>query len=256
MWRIPKFDKLTFDKLTFDKLNFEKSPKKTHEKKLLAAIKIITGFSPGNIALYHLACVHSSRSKEVNGFRESNERLEYLGDAILGAAVADYLFKKYPFQDEGFLTEIRSRIVNRDSLNHLARKLGLQNLVQYDAKNTQLQQVILGNTLEAIVGAVYLDKGYLRCKKFVIDKLILPFYNLDTVINSNTNFKSKVIEWGQAKGKLVRFDLLEMKRTKNHKEFTAQVFINDEPAGKGFGASKKKAEQDAAFKTIAELGIE
>ena len=241
MWRILKFDK---------------NPRKSHDKKLLAAIKNITGFSPGNFAPYHLATVHSSRAKEVNGFRESNERLEYLGDAILGAAVADYLFKKYPFQDEGFLTEIRSRIVNRESLNHLAHKLGLQNIVQYDAKNTQLQQVILGNTLEAIVGAVYLDKGYLRCKKFVIDKLILPFFNLETVINSNTNFKSKVIEWSQRQGKSVRFEILDMRRTRNIKEFTSQVFIDDQPAGKGFGASKKKAEQDAAFKTIAEFGID
>lgn len=241
MWRILKFDK---------------SPSKSHDKKLIAAIKTITGFAPGNMALYRLATIHSSRSVEVNGFRESNERLEYLGDAILGAAVADYLFKKYPFQDEGFLTEIRSRIVNRDSLNQLARKLGLQNIVQYDAKNTQLQQVILGNTLEAIVGAVYMDKGYLRCKKFVIDKLILPFFNLDIVINSNANFKSKVIEWSQRQGKSVRFEMLEMKRTKNTKEFTSQVFIDDQPAGKGFGASKKKAEQDAAFKTCTDLNIE
>ncbi len=237
-------------------LKFEKNPKKSYDKKLVAAIKSITGLSPGNLSLYRLAAVHSSRAKEVNGFRESNERLEYLGDAILGAAVADYLFKKYPFQDEGFLTEIRSRIVNRESLNHLAKKIGVQNIVLYDAKNTQLQQVILGNTLEAIVGAVYMDKGYLRCKKFVIDKLILPYFNLETVINSDTNFKSKVIEWSQRKGKSVRFEMVEMKRMRNLKEFTSQVFIDDQPAGKGFGASKKKAEQDAAFKTCADLNIE
>jgi len=219
-------------------------------------MKNITGFTPGNLSLYRLAAIHSSKSVEKNGFRESNERLEYLGDAILGAAVADYLFKKYPFQDEGFLTEIRSRIVNRESLNQLARKLGIQNIVQYDAKNTQLQQVILGNTLEALVGAVYLDKGYLRCRKFVIDKLILPFFNLETVINSNTNFKSKVIEWSQRNGKAVRFEMIEMKRNKNMKEFTSQVFINDQPIGIGYGASKKKAEQDAALKTCSELNIE
>jgi len=237
-------------------LKFEKNPKRSYDKKLVVAIQTITGFSPGNLELYRLAVVHSSRAKEVNGFRESNERLEYLGDAILGAAVADYLFKKYPFQNEGFLTEIRSRIVNRESLNQLARKLGLQNIVQYDAKNTQLQQVILGNTLEAIVGAVYLDKGYLRCKKFVIDKLIQPFFNLETVINSNTNFKSQMIEWGQRHGKLVRFEMIEMKRNRNQKEFTSQVFVDDQPVGKGFGASKKKAEQDAALKTLTELNIE
>jgi ribonuclease III len=236
-------------------LKFDKSPGKSQDKKLVSAIKTITGFSPGNLSLYRLATLHSSRAKDVNGFRESNERLEYLGDAILGAAVADYLFKKYPFQDEGFLTEIRSRIVNRESLNQLARKLGLQSIVLYDAKNTQLQQVILGNTLEAVVGAVYLDKGYLRSKKFVIDKLIQPYFDLDMVISSDTNFKSKVIEWSQRNGKSVRFEILEMKRNRNTKEFTSQVFINDEPAGKGFGASKKKAEQDAAQKTCVGLNI-
>ena len=251
MWRI-----LKFDTLSFDKLNFNTSAKKSFDKKLLVVIKSITGFSPGNLEPYKLATIHSSRAKEVQGFRQSNERLEYLGDAILGAAVADYLFKKYPFEDEGFLTEIRSRIVNRESLNLLARKLGLQHVVQYDAKNTQLQQVILGNTLEALVGAVYMDKGYIRCRKFVIEKLILTFFNLETVISSNTNFKSKVIEWSQRKGKSVRFEMLEMKRNKNLKEFTSQVFIDDEPAGKGFGASKKKAEQDAAFKTCEGLKIE
>lgn len=237
-------------------LKFNKNPKKSYDKSLVAAIKNITGYTPGNLSLYRLAAVHSSKAVEKNGFRESNERLEYLGDAILGAAVADYLFMKYPFQDEGFLTEIRSRIVNRESLNQLARKLGIQNIVQYDAKNTQLQQVILGNTLEAIVGAVYLDKGYLRCKRFVINKLILPFFNLETVINSNTNFKSKVIEWSQRNGKVVRFEMVEMKRNRNSKEFTSLVFIDDKPIGKGYGASKKKAEQDAALKTCTELNIE
>ena len=140
------------------------------EKKLVTAIQSIAGFKPSNLSLYKLATLHTSRGKDNNGFRESNERLEYLGDAILGAAVADYLFKKYPFKDEGFLTEIRSRIVNRDSLNLLARKMGINHILQFDQKNIQLQQVVLGNTLEAIVGAIYLDKGYLRCRKFVFDR--------------------------------------------------------------------------------------
>ena len=122
---------------------------KKDKDKLVNAIRTIGGFTPSNIALYQLATIHSSKAKEKDGFRESNERLEYLGDAILGAAVADYLFKKYPFKDEGFLTEIRSRIVNRESLNALARKIGIGNIVQFDNKNSQLQQVILGNTLEA-----------------------------------------------------------------------------------------------------------
>lgn len=222
----------------------------------MRAIQNIAGFSPSNIELYRLATVHSSIAKENgDGFKESNERLEYLGDAILGAAVADYLFKKFPYRTEGFLTEIRSRIVNREALNLLARKIGVGNIVQYDQKNAHLQQVILGNTLEAIVGAIYLDKGYLRTKKFVVDKLINPNYDLDELVNSNSNYKSKIIEWAQREGKEVRFEILNVKKGKNHKEFTAQVLVNNEPQGTGYGNSKKKAEQDAAFKTCELLNL-
>ena len=235
-------------------LKLSKSNSKA-DKKLITAIRTIGGFAPSNLELYHLATRHSSKAKETDGFRESNERLEYLGDAILGAAVADYLFKKYPFEDEGFLTEIRSRIVNRESLNNLARKIGVGSIVQFDQKNTQLQQAILGNTLEALVGAVYLDKGYLRCKKFVIDKLIQPYFDLAVVISSNTNHKSKVIEWAQRNGKEIRFEIISVKKNRNSKEFSAQIFIAEQPFGQGYGYTKKKAEQDAAQKTCELLNI-
>ncbi len=235
-------------------LTLSKSNSK-EDKKLVTAIKTIAGFTPSNLALYKLATLHSSRAKEKNGFRESNERLEYLGDAILGAAVADYLFKKYPFKDEGFLTEIRSRIVNRESLNNLARKIGVSAIVQFDSKNTQLKQVILGNALEALVGAIYLDKGYLRTKKFVIDKLIGPYFDLEVVVNSNTNHKSKIIEWAQRNGNEIRFEVTDVKKGKNSKEFSAQVIIGEQPYGLGFGYTKKKAEQDASEKTCTMLNI-
>lgn len=236
-------------------LNLSK-PNSKADKKLITAIRTIAGFTPSNLGLYHLATKHSSTSRETQGFRESNERLEYLGDAILGALVADYLFKKYPFQDEGFLTEIRSRIVNRESLNNLARKIGVGAIVQFDKKNSQLQQVILGNTLEALVGAVYLDKGYLRCKKFVLDKLIQPYFDLEVVIKSNSNHKSKVIEWAQRGGKEIRFEILNVKKNRNNKEFSAQIYIGEQPFGQGYGYTKKKAEQDAAQKTCEMLNIE
>lgn len=224
--------------------------------KLIAAIRNIGGFTPSNLELYKLATLHSSIGKSNGqGIKDSNERLEYLGDAILGAAVADYLFKKFPYKDEGFLTEIRSRIVNREALNLLARKIGIGTIVQFDNKNAHLQQVILGNTLEAIVGAVYLDKGYLRCKKFVIDKLIAPYYDLEEVVNYNSNYKSKLIEWSQREGKNVRFEIVEVKKAKNRKEFTAQVMLDNEAQGLGYGNNKKKAEQDAAFKTLEILKI-
>jgi len=223
---------------------------------LVAAIQNIAGFTPSNLELYRLATVHSSIAKENGtGYKESNERLEYLGDAILGAAVADFLFKKFPFKPEGFLTEIRSRIVNREALNLLARKIGVANIVQFDQKNAHLQQVILGNTLEAIVGAIYLDKGYIRTKKFVIDKLINPNYDVDDLVNSDSNFKSKIIEWAQREGKDVKFEILNVKKGRNHKEFTAQVLVDNEAKGTGYGNSKKKAEQDAAFKTCEMLNL-
>jgi ribonuclease III len=226
------------------------------DQKLIRAIQNIAGFSPSNLALYKLATVHSSIAKENEyGFKESNERLEYLGDAILGAAVADFLFKKFPFKPEGFLTEIRSRIVNREALNLLAKKIGIANIVQFDHKNSHLQQVILGNTLEAIVGAIYLDKGYLRTRKFVIDKLIAPNYDLDELVNSNSNYKSKIIEWAQREGKEVKFEIVNVKKAKNHKEFTAQVMVDSQAMGTGYGNSKKKAEQDAAFKTCELLQL-
>ncbi len=234
-------------------LTFPKSSSK-EDKKIIAAIQTIAGFAPSNLAIYRLATLHSSKAKDIAGFRESNERLEYLGDAILGAAVADYLFKKYPFKDEGFLTEIRSRIVNRESLNNLARKIGIASIVQYDHRNTQLQKVILGNTLEALVGAVYLDKGYLRCKKFVIDKLIQPHFDLEIVVSSDTNHKSKVIEWAQRNSKEIKFEITE-KRHGRQREFSAQVVLDGQPFGLGFGLTKKKAEQDASEKTCVMLGI-
>jgi ribonuclease-3 len=231
------------------------SSDKKKKDTLVVAIKTIAGFTPSNLALYELATLHSSRAKENNGFRESNERLEYLGDAILGAAVADYLFKKYPFKDEGFLTEIRSRIVNRESLNLLARKIGINKIVQFDHKNTQLAQVILGNTLEALIGAVYLDKGYLRTKKFVIDKLIQPHFDLETVIQSNSNHKSRLIEWSQREGKELSFVVETIKSSRQGKEFSAQVIIDGQPFGLGYGFTKKKAEQDASLKTCSLLKI-
>ncbi len=230
--------------------------KTNKDKVLIAAIQNIAGFTPSNLELYRLATMHSSIARENGrGYKESNERLEYLGDAILGAAVADFLFKKFPFKSEGFLTEIRSRIVNREALNLLARKIGVANIVQFDQKNAHLQQVILGNTLEAIVGAIYLDKGYIRTKKFVIDKLINPNYDVDDLVNSDSNFKSKIIEWAQREGKDVRFEIVNVKKARNHKEFTAQVLVDGDPKGTGYGNSKKKAEQDAALKTCEMLNL-
>ena len=228
------------------------------DKRLVSAIVTIVGSKPFNLEPYKLSTQHTSIAKKSsNGFRESNERLEYLGDAVLGMVVADFLFKKFPYKDEGFLTEIRSRIVNRESLNDLAKKIGINKIAEYDAqrKNTYSHRSIYGDALEAFIGAVYLDRGFQFCEKFILQKLIYPHFDLEQTIKTNPNYKSTLIEWGQKQGKEVAFEIVETKSNRHFKEFIVQVSVDKEPASKGFGYNKKKAEQDAAKKCCEFLGI-
>lgn len=237
------------------RIGITQSPK---NKRLISAVKTIVGKKPINVEIFELATRHASAAKTLkSGFRESNERLEYLGDAVLGTVIAEFLFKKYPFKDEGFLTEIRSRIVNRESLNDLGKKIGLDVLIEYDAnrKNSLSHRSIHGDTLEALVGAVYLDRGFRFCRKFVIKKLLLPYFDLDQIVKNNPNNKSLIIEWAQKENKEVRFEVVEIKNKRHFKEFTVQVFVDDQPVGKGYGTSKKKAEQDAAQKSCEFLNL-
>ena len=228
-------------------------------KQLVNSIKTITGVSPVNIELYKLATQHRSIAKHNNiGFRESNERLEYLGDALLGSIVAEYLFKKYPLKDEGFLTEIRSRIVNRDTLNKVAKKMGITDIVEYtnNRKSRQAYKSIYGDTLEALIGAIYLDKGYRLTKKFIVRKMLRQQYDLEALIKTNPNYKSKIIEWAHRHNKDIKFEITEVKGSSHNREFRAELKVEGEPIAKGNGFSKKKAEQDAAQKSCVKLHIE
>ena len=228
-------------------------------RKLKASVKTITGIYPVNIELYKLATQHRSIAKHNNiGFRESNERLEFLGDAILGSVVAEYLFKKYPLRDEGFLTEIRSRIVNRDALNRVAKKMGITNIVKYtnNRKSRQPYKSIYGDTLEALIGAIYLDKGYMATRRFIVRKLLRQQYDLEQIIQTNPNYKSKIIEWAHRQNKDVKFEITEVKGSSHNREFMAELQVEGECIAKGNGYSKKKAEQDAAQKSCVKLDIE
>ncbi len=228
------------------------------DKELIRAVRTITGYAPVQLRIYKLALIHSSIARQhSSGMKESNERLEYLGDAVLGACVADFLFKKYPFKDEGFLTEIRSRLVNREALNTLGRKLGINTLVKFDRqkKGRMSHKSLYGDTLEALIGAVYLDQGFNRCNQFILSRLIQPYFNIDEVIKENPNYKSTLIEWSQRENKEIEFRIIDIKSVEQHREFTAQVIINDQPFGTGHGYSKKKAEQDAAWKTCLSLKL-
>lgn len=235
--------------------SFKKLSKK--DKRLVAAVKSIVGYKPFRLELFRLVTQHSSVAKTLpNGFRASNERLEYLGDAILGAVVADYLFKKYPFKDEGFLTEIRSRIVNRESLSLLAKKIGISQMLESDfSKNRYHFKSIYGDMMEAFIGAVYIDRGYQFCKKFIISKLLIPHFDLDETIENNTNYKSILIEWSQKENKPLRFDIEDYRQEGMKKEFRAVIIIDGDKFAKGAGLNKKKAEQNAAFKACQKLKL-
>ncbi|MFY0598021.1 MAG: ribonuclease III [Cyclobacteriaceae bacterium] len=219
---------------------------------------MITGKRPINLSLYKLAMRHTSAATvNKKGIKESYERLEYLGDSILGMIVAEMLYKKFPFKDEGFLTETRSKIVNRESLNQVSKKIGLQNLVKYNRNkgNVISHKSVYGDCLEALIGAVYIDRGFLGSKRFVMNRLVRPHFDLDEISNTTVNHKSKIIEWAQKEDKELKFEIIQHNEEARNRQFIAQVFIDEEPMQKGYGFSKKKAEQDAAQKTLEELNI-
>lgn len=237
------------------KFQFKKSSNQDHQVR--EYLKGIIGYAPRNFQLFKLAMLHSSVAKKnIQGKPESNERLEYLGDAILGAVIAEYLFKKYPYKDEGFLTRIRSRIVSRESLNLLGKKLGLQHIIEADLKIKSPYKSVYGDSLEALVGAVYLDRGYTYCKKFILTRLLEPYFNLKEIIQNNTNFKSRIIEWSQKESKELNFETTDVKDIKNRKEFTVEVLIDHKSVAVGYGSTKKNAEQDAAQKAIEQLHLD
>ncbi len=216
---------------------------KKEDKKIIKAILFLFGFEPVNINLYKLALLHKSKNKN-----ESNERLEYLGDAVLNLIVAEYLFKKYPFKDEGFLTKIRSKIVSRESLNNLGRKVGLKELINF--KNideySKNYKSIYGDALEAIIGAVYLDVGFEYCQEYIVKNIIIPYYNFDELVNKTHNFKSKILEWSQKEKKLIKFSTKKITLKNNSSQFESILIIENKEISKGFGSNKKNAEKDAS----------
>lgn len=216
------------------------------------------GFVPGNLSLYRLAFRHKSVAQNIKkGVKNSNERLEFLGDAVLGSVVAEVLFKLYPYEDEGFLTELRSKIVSRSNLNQLARKLGFDKLIEFDPKilSNGRQGSLLGDAFEALVGAVYLDKGYDFTRHFLVNHIIKAHIDIHTLEQTETNFKSKLIEWCQRHGKDITFELITNMEGESTKLFTIQVNIDGEILGSGKEFSKKNAEKLAAEKACAALGI-
>jgi ribonuclease-3 len=189
--------------------------------------------------------------EKVGNYHVSNERMEYIGDAVLGTAVADYLFRTYPTQPEGFLTEMRSRIVSRVSLNKLSQKLGFEEYIRHapDSGSGQGFKSIGGNAFEALMGAIYLDRGYDFAKHIIIDRIIKIHIDLDELQQTNVNFKSKLLEWSQKNKKKLEFKLLEEVGTGNKKMYHVQIVIDEKSYADALDRSIRGAEQLAAEKT-------
>ncbi|MCG9879476.1 MAG: ribonuclease III [Bacteroidia bacterium] len=229
-------------------------PLTAEQRELSHKIKNITGFTPSRIKPYEQALRHHSVSKTIHnsGSKDSNERLEFLGDAMLNAIVAEYLFLKYPFKDEGFLTQLRSKIVSRESLNELAIKINLNQIVEYDRKalqNITLRNSIFGNALEAFLGAIFLDAGFKGCKKFIVDNLLRFHIDVDKLQVTETNYKGRLIEFAQKNNKIIDFEVEEIPDGRN-KIYKVCVKYNGEFKGEAQHISKKKAEQMAAEKSF------
>jgi len=216
------------------------------KKKSEYALKLerILGFYPDKISLYQQAFTHKSTLvDEAKKSFESNERLEFLGDAILDAVISSYIYGKFPFKDEGFLTKLRSKLVRRQFLNRLAEKIGLEELIVSSLDRES--KSILGDALEALIGAIYLDKGYGKAEDFILSKLIQNHVELNDVIETEPDFKSRAIEWAQKNKKTYEFQIEEID-SEFSKTYLAKLFMDNELKGKGEALSKKKAEQLAS----------
>ena len=213
------------------------------------AIDDMFGFVPHNIELYKLALIHKSASITLdNGQHINNERLEFLGDAVIETVTSDYLFIEFPDKNEGFLTQMRSKMVSRQSLNSVAKRLGLDQHVITNSTNNSSQKHIYGDAFEAMIGAIYLDQGYDFANRLLINKIFSNYLKLDTLVEAETDFKSRLIEWCQKNHHTILFTTnYDKNYSSSHPFFYSKVLIDNIEVGYGAGESKKEAEQRAAY---------
>lgn len=215
----------------------------------------ILGFFPRDIKIYQQALLHKSTSlRSEKGRPLNNERLEFLGDAILDAIVGDIVYRHFEGRREGFLTNTRSKIVQRETLNKLAVEIGLDRLVKYSSRSSSHNSYMYGNAFEAFIGAIYLDQGYDRCKQFMEKKIFKNYIDLDKMSRKEVNFKSKLIEWSQKCKMEVSFELIEQFiDAKNNPMFRTEIRIEGVSAGTGTGYSKKESQQNAARMALKQI---
>ncbi len=225
------------------------------QREFASRLKEITGFRTSNIRLYEAAFIHRSASFTLpDGQRINNERLEFLGDAVLDAILSDYLFEKFPEASEGFMTKIRSRIVNRDILNQLAVSMGIDKLLVSHVNTNCPTRNLYGDALEALIGALFVDKGFKKTKKLFINRVFRKYLDLEKIVDTDTDYKSLVFEWTQKTKADLTFEYKEEYNVTLRKSvFSATLLIDKKIWGTGQGASKKEAEQEAAGKAWSSL---
>ena len=213
------------------------------------------GFYPHDIRYYEQALLHRSSSvKSDQGRLLNNERLEFLGDAILDAVVGDIVYQKFEGKREGFLTNTRSKIVSWESLNHVAEQIGLSKLIKFSIRHASHNSYMGGNAFEALIGAIYLDRGYAYCQDFMEHRIIGPYINLNKISRKEVNFKSKFIEWAQKNKVEISFELISQTLDEfNSPVFVSEILIEGIHACKGKGYSKKESQQVAAHETLNKI---
>ncbi len=223
------------------------------KNKFESNLRNILGYSPGDLKLYKTALSHRSIKE---GSDQNNERLEFLGDAVLSAVVADYLFKKYPYKGEGFLTEMRSKMVNRATLNDIAVRMGLKKVTLYNKGDNSLKiSQIFGNTLEALLGAIYLDLGYKKTQRWIVKNVIVPYLFMEDLEALEINHKNKLYGWANKNGKALDFETLDERLENGRRLFTIGAVVDGEVLAEGKAFNKKDASQIAAQSAVEKLGI-
>lgn len=210
-------------------------------------LRKILHYTPRHLAYFSEAFTHSSfKAKDDNGQTVSYERLEFLGDAILGSVVAGFLYEEFPSEDEGFLTQMRSKIVSREHLNELGKKFGLIDLVRSRVSRSKIGNNINGNLFEAMIGAIYLDKGYLFCEKYIHKHILDTYVDLPRLEDKISSYKSYLVEWSQKHRKSLKYDVYEDSGNEKQKHFSVRLYVDGKVISKGRSTSKKKAEEIAS----------
>ena len=225
-----------------------------HEKKVARLMSAVFGYKPVKMKYFVEALTHKSFTSKEKDKHISNERLEFLGDAIIDAAVAEYVFFKFPEEPEGYLTKVKSKLVNRKTLSELGAVMGIESILLYDDSRPINLDSLQGNAFEAIIGAVYLDGGYIKAKSCLLDSVFPRFLDINQVLEEEIDFKSKLMIWAQRSKIQIEFNVLESKQAAGEAEHVLEVRINDTSYGRGKASSKKAAEQLAAKETLVLIG--